>query len=356
LSPFKIWQGYRALNWGASPYFKALKQPKHKQFRNTHKTQHDCFAELSISSIIINQTMHSECTMTQNKYQSIGLTRNIHADVGDVLDTLYQHLLTQGYKVVLGKSCEDWVKGNELAFLPLDEFAEKVDLTIVLGGDGTLLTAARALSDHNVPIIGVNLGRLGFLVDVPKDTMLEEVDKILAGDCTPEERFLLEGRVIRDGEEIVKEYAFNDVILHNRKEIRMVEYSIHIDGLHVNDDRADGLIVCTPTGSTAYSLSSGGPILYPTLEAIALVPVCPHTLSHRPLVVNSKSHITITIDEKNVTAAQVTFDGQANQHLQAGDRIEIRTKSRTVTLLHPADYNYYDILREKLHWGNNLTR
>ena len=294
--------------------------------------------------------------MSSKHYHFIGLTRSIHADVGDALDVLYQHLIGHGYCVVLGKSCRGCIQARDVTFCALEEFAEKVDLTIVLGGDGTLLTAARALSDHDVPIIGVNLGRLGFLVDVPKGSMLEEIDAILAGEHTEETRFLLEGRLIRGNREIAREYAFNDVILHNRQEVRMIEYTIHVDGQYVNNDRADGLIVSTPTGSTAYSLSSGGPILHPTLEAIALIPICPHTLSHRPLVISSSSHITLTIDGQESTQAQVTFDGQANQAFKAGDQIDIRAKSRTVTLLHPKGYDYYNILRAKLHWGNNLTR
>lgn len=292
-----------------------------------------------------------------SQYKIIGLTRNIHADMGDTLQKLYAHLMALGYTVVLGKSCDGWVKSDNAQYYGLDDFAQKVDLAIVLGGDGTLLTAARALSDKGVPIIGINLGRLGFLVDVSsQDTMLEQVDAILAGDCREEERFLLEGRVLRDGQCIAKESALNDVILHNRKEVRMIEYTVSIDGRHVNHDRADGLIVATPTGSTAYALSSGGPILYPTLQAISLVPICPHTLSHRPLVVNADSLISLQVGPHCGIAAQVTFDGQANQELQAGDRVEIQRKAKGITLLHPKDYDFYSVLRAKLRWGDKLTR
>lgn len=292
-------------------------------------------------------------------YRSIGLTRNLHADVGDTLNQLYQYLTATGYQVVLGKSCRGWVHSEDEneSYYGLDEFSELVDLTIVLGGDGTLLTAARALSDYNVPIIGINLGRLGFLVDVStQNAMLDQVSEILSGECVREDRFLLEGKVLRKGQCIAHEMAFNDVVIHNRKEVRMIEYSVAIDGVHVNHDRADGLVVSTPTGSTAYALSSGGPILYPTLEAITLVPICPHTLSHRPLVVSSDSVISIDIDPRCGTTTQVTFDGQANQQLEPGDVIEIRRKEKTVTLLHPKDYDFFSILRAKLRWGDNLTR
>jgi NAD+ kinase len=292
-----------------------------------------------------------------SQYKTIGLTRNIHADMGDTLQKLYEHLLTEGYEVVLGRSCDGWVSSEGAQYHALDDFSQKIDLAIVLGGDGTLLTAARALSDKGVPIIGINLGRLGFLVDVStQGTMLEQVDAILEGDCHEEERFLLEGRVMRNGECIAKECALNDVILHNRKEVRMIEYSVSIDGRHVNHDRADGLIVATPTGSTAYALSSGGPILYPTLQAISLVPICPHTLSHRPLVVNADSLISLQIDPNCDITAQVTFDGQGNQQLQAGDSVEIRRKTKGIKLLHPKDYDFYSVLRAKLRWGDKLTR
>ncbi len=295
--------------------------------------------------------------MTKQPYPRIGLTRNIHADVGDTLQQLYDYLSAAGYQVVLGRSCEGWVKADTLHYHSLQAFADSIDLAIVLGGDGTLLTAARALSDKGVPIIGVNLGRLGFLVDVStQHNMLAQIEAILQGDCTTEERFLLEGRVIRNGQCIARECAFNDVILHNRQEVRMIEYSVSIDGKHVNHDRADGLIVATPTGSTAYALSSGGPILHPSLSAIALVPICPHTLSHRPIVVGADSQISLQIDSDCEVGAQVTFDGQANQSLAPGDTIAISRKAGNIQLLHPQDYDFYNTLRAKLRWGDNLTR
>lgn len=290
-------------------------------------------------------------------YKRIGLTRNIHADVGDTLEKLYLHLQQSGYELVLGKSCEGWINADNLDYQDIHSFAANIDLAIVLGGDGTLLTAARALSDQQVPIIGINLGRLGFLVDVStENTMLEQIDAILEGNCIEEERFLLEGQIVRDGDIVAQECAFNDVILHNSKEVRMIEYTVSIDGKHVSHDRADGLIVSTPTGSTAYALSSGGPILHPTLEAITLVPVCPHTLSHRPLVVSASSDIVLRVDPECSVKAQVTFDGQANQVLQAGDEIRIRRKANSVTLLHPDNYDFFNTLRAKLRWGDNLTR
>lgn len=291
------------------------------------------------------------------KYKTIGLTRSLHSDVGQSLQSLYNHLIETGYIVVLGNSCKDWITGDDLNFVDINEFVESIDLAIVLGGDGTLLTAGRALSDYQVPIIGVNLGRLGFLVDVSiNDGMLAQISAILNGDCIEERRFLLQGEVIKDGKVVHTGSAMNDVILNNRKKVRMLEYTVDIDDKMVSIDRADGLIVSTPTGSTAYALSSGGPILSPTMDAIALVPICPHTLSHRPLVIGSDSEITVTLDPNLQGAAQVTFDGQANTRLHAGDSVRITKKPNPITLLHPKDYDFYTVLREKLRWGDNLTR
>lgn len=291
------------------------------------------------------------------QYQTIGITRSLHSDVGQSLQKLYQHLLDSGYKVVLGQSCKDWVEDQSVHFAHINEFVTSIDLAIVLGGDGTLLTAGRALSDHNVPIIGVNLGRLGFLVDVSiNENMLNQISAILNGDCIEETRFLLQGDILREGTVKHTGSALNDVILNNRKHVRMLEYTVEIDGKMVSIDRADGLIVSTPTGSTAYALSSGGPILSPTMDAIALVPICPHTLSHRPLVVGADSEIVVTLDPHLEGTAQVTFDGQANKTLKAGDSVRITKKPNPITLLHPKDYDFYTVLREKLRWGDNLTR
>lgn len=291
------------------------------------------------------------------QYKTIGLTRSLHSDVGQNLQQLHDHLINAGHTVVLGNSCKNWVKGEALTFVGIDEFVQCIDLAIVLGGDGTLLTAGRALSDYEVPIIGVNLGRLGFLVDVSSnENMLSQISAILNGACIKESRFLLQGDVIRNGEVTHSGSALNDVILNNRKHVRMLEYTVYIDGKMVSIDRADGLIVSSPTGSTAYALSSGGPILSPTMNAIALVPICPHTLSHRPLVVGADSEITVTLDPNLQGSAQVTFDGQANKSLKAGDSIRITKKANPITLLHPENYDFYTVLREKLHWGDNLTR
>jgi NAD+ kinase len=202
-----------------------------------------------------------------------------------------------------------------------------------------------------VPIVGVNLGRLGFLVDVSPDTMTERLEEILSGQYTEEQRFLVETEIIRDDTVVQTASALNDVVLRIKNVVRMIEFETWIDGNFVNIQRADGMVVSTPTGSTAYALSGGGPILHPSLEAMLVLPICPHTLSSRPIVVDSGSDIEIRIRENISETGQVVSDGQNNIDVAAGDRVRVRRKDRKIRLLHPADYDYFSILREKLHWG-----
>lgn len=240
---------------------------------------------------------------------------------------------------------------NKSPILSRSELAQQIDAAIVIGGDGTLLDAARTLVDHEVPIIGVNIGRLGFLVDVSPDQMTEEIEQILQGNYYAEERTLLTASIQRNGETVFSSLALNDVVLHVRDAVRMIEFETRIDGLKVHRQRADGIVVATPTGSTAYSLSGGGPILHPELDAFTLVPICPHTLSNRPIVVNSKSRIEIQFLSHNTTRAQVSFDGQANFDLEPDDTITIKRDHHKLRLIHPKHYDYYQILRKKLRWS-----
>ncbi|MFC1589827.1 NAD(+) kinase, partial [Pseudomonadota bacterium] len=232
-----------------------------------------------------------------------------------------------------------------------DELGNRCDIVITVGGDGTMLNAARSLADKDVPLIGINIGRLGFLADVSPDEIDTVLDDILSGRHIREERFLLEANVIRDNKVIFTADALNDVVVHVRDVARMIEFETHINDQFVNHQRADGLIISTPTGSTAYALSSGGPILQSNLDAITLVPICPHTLSSRPLVVNSNSEVDILISETKQAIAQVTCDGQTSFDVDIGDHIIIKRKQHTITLLHPQEHNNFDILRAKLGWS-----
>ncbi|MDH5257512.1 MAG: NAD(+) kinase, partial [Gammaproteobacteria bacterium] len=233
------------------------------------------------------------------------------------------------------------------------EMGESCDLVIAMGGDGTLLSAARSLSSYSVPMVGINLGTLGFLTDIVASQTKEKLSEILDGQYIAEDRLLLNVKIIRDGEQINESIAFNDVVVHKWEEARMLEFETIIDGGFVNTQRSDGLIIATPTGSTAYALSGGGPIVHPTLNAFLLVPICPHTLSQRPLVVHGDSSVDVTVSTSGHARAQVTCDGQINLGVIGGDKICIKKLEKKVTLLHPLDYNYYEILRAKLHWGGH---
>lgn len=227
----------------------------------------------------------------------------------------------------------------------------RADLAIVLGGDGSMLSAARALAPYGVPLVGVNQGRLGFTTDIALATMRKSVAAIISGDYAAETRFMLEGRVIRQGKQIAKMVALNDVVVSKGPMGRLIELLVHVDGAFVYDMRSDGLIAATPTGSTAYSLSSGGPILHPTVPAIALVPVCPHTLSNRPIAVPDRAEIVISM--KRAADAKIHMDGQAQADLAEGDVVSVRRARHVVRLVHPPGYDYFAMLRSKLRWSEN---
>ncbi len=227
---------------------------------------------------------------------------------------------------------------------------EQADLVIVLGGDGSMLAAARAFAQLEIPLLCINLGRLGFLADIPLHDMEPVLTKIFEGNLIEEQRLLLQMEIFCDGEVIATEPAFNDVVLHKLESLRMVEFETFIDDRSVHQQRADGMIVSTPTGSTAYALSTGGPIADPSLESILLVPVSPHAMTIRPMVVPASSRVEIKLIAPT-TVARVSYDGQGNIKLSAGDLLRITASDHRVRLIHPANYDYFELLRTKLHWG-----
>jgi NAD+ kinase len=235
----------------------------------------------------------------------------------------------------------------------MDALGQVCDLVIVVGGDGSLLRGARALAKYPVPLLGVNRGRLGFLTDITPEDIERKVADVLAGHYTSEKRFLLDMEVRRGDNIIAESDALNDVVLHPGKFIHMLQFEIWVDGVFVTSQRSDGVIVATPTGSTAYSLSGGGPILHPTLDAIVVVPMNPHTLSSRPIVVGGNSEILLLVGEHNRAEPMVTCDGHSHAELQTGDQIIIRKKPDLLELLHPLDYNFYERCRSKLGWGGH---
>ena len=287
-------------------------------------------------------------------FQQVGLIGKYgDPNIRDRLVTLQQWLKLQGMRVLLDESTAQSLPDLSIPIATRQEIGERCDLVIVIGGDGSFLNAARSLADFPVALLGVNLGRLGFLADISPTDMTQTLGKILAGDYVEEKRLLVQAQILRKGEVLFENCALNDIVLHQWDVARMIEMETSIDGHHVYRLRADGLIISTPTGSTAYALSGGGPIIHPELELLELVPICPHTLNNRPLVVSASSNIEILLCDNNQTQAQITFDGQNNYRLEPGDRIRITRREKRIRLLHPVDQNYFSILRAKLNWGQS---
>jgi len=286
------------------------------------------------------------------KFKVIGIVTKPQAEsVRETLHALFAYLTRKNCTIILDQKIPQAINNGAFESLDRDTLGKRCDLVIAVGGDGTILNAARSLAHAHVPLVGINAGRLGFLADISPDELETSLDEILSGIYREEQRFLLETKVLRDGDVIFEGDSFNDVVVHIRNIARMLEFETRINDEFVNHQRADGIVVSTPTGSTAYALSSGGPILHATLDAITLVPISPHTLSSRPLVVDSSSQINIMICNTNEGNAQVTCDGHLSTDAQVGDHICIKRKQDTVTLLHPRQHEYFEILRAKLHWG-----
>ncbi len=228
---------------------------------------------------------------------------------------------------------------------------ERADLAIVLGGDGTMLNAARQLARYDVPLVGVNQGRLGFMTDIARDDMLTSIDDLLAGRFTPEKRMLLDAEIVRSGESVASNLALNEVVVDKAGVGRLIEFELFIDDEFVYSLRSDGLIASTPTGSTAYSLSAGGPILHTHMSCIALVPLCPHSLTNRPILVSDESWIEVRI--VHASDSRLYFDGQVTFDLRPHDSVRIRRSDFSICLLHPPGYSYFAMLREKLHWNKH---
>jgi NAD+ kinase len=237
--------------------------------------------------------------------------------------------------------------------LPAKALAAKADLLIVVGGDGTLLKAAQLIAARPIPLVGVNLGKLGFLADITPEQVQEDIAAMLEGNYTHEERMMLEAHAQRGKSAEAPRTALNDVVVHKSDGGRLIEFETWVDGHFLCAYRADGIVMATPTGSTAYALSGGGPIVHPAMDAMALVPICPHTLGDRPIVVSGESRIEVRIGDAHGGAAQVTWDGQHAETLNAGDRVEVRRAPKRITFIHPRGYDYYKILRSKLHWGRS---
>jgi len=282
-------------------------------------------------------------------FNSIGLIGK-HGDptLHDTLNRLSRFLIERGHQVVIEDATDRRLAGTQIETASLEEIGRRCDLAIIVGGDGTLLHTARNLADHKVPLLGVNLGRLGFLADVSPDRMTATLDQVFRGHYSEEQRSLLRAEI--DGQ---YETALNDVVVHKWNTARMIEFEIYIDDVFVDTQRSDGLIVSTPTGSTAYALSGGGPLLHPGLNATLLVPICPHRLSNRPIVVSGDSTIEIRVcHHTELEHVRVTCDGQSCMSMNASNII-VHKHAQQVHLIHPEGHDHFNLLRAKLGWGEH---
>ncbi len=260
------------------------------------------------------------------------------------------HLRKRGITVLASAAADPSRTLTGATHVDEPELAARADLVVAIGGDGTLLHAARHVAARDVPLVGINRGRLGFLTDVLPEQMLDAIDAILGGDYLAERRLMVAAR-LRETASGDALFALNDIVLQKGATGRLVDFTTDVDGTYVNTHRGDGLIVATPTGSTAYALSCSGPIIQPNVNALVMVPICPHTLSDRPLVLPSTSTIRITLDHDGGSVAHVVCDGEPLGRMKTGDTLTVSLARETATLLHPRDYNYYELLRSKLNWG-----
>lgn len=287
-------------------------------------------------------------------FRNIGIVGREGNGVAETLQRLVRFLQSRELTVVLGDEIAPLMQANDLRVSPRKMIGELCDLIIVVGGDGSFLGAARTLSRQPAPVLGINRGRLGFLTDISPDELETQIGSVLDGNYTLEKRFLLNVEVKRNGEPVGVGEALNDVVVNSGTSAHMMEFDLYIDGEFVYRQRSDGLIISTPTGSTAYSMSGGGPIMHPKLDAIALVPMFPHTLSSRPIVVDGKSEIKIVIRTDNKIPAPVICDGQEVIPTHPGDVVYVRKKPHKMTLIHPSGHSFYASCRDKLGWGGKL--
>lgn len=276
------------------------------------------------------------------KYQS--------PDVAESVLEIARFLRSQGRNVWMEQGTASSIGGvGDYPVATYEQIGAEAHLAVVVGGDGTMLNTARRLAENAVPLVGVNLGRLGFLTDISRANAQARLGEIIEGRFIEESRFMLDAEVLRGGTRVFSTLALNDVVVNKGELGRMIEFDLAIDGEYVYTQRSDGMIVSTPTGSTAYALSANGPILHPSVGGIALVPLCPHALTARPVTLPDSSRIDISLLLPH--DARVHFDGQSRFDLRAGDCVRITRSPLALRLLHPVGYSYYAMLREKLHWS-----
>jgi NAD+ kinase len=272
------------------------------------------------------------------------------------IDTLVQHLQSKSKTVFLDSaSCHDFpCERYGVKVIDREALAQHIDVAVVVGGDGTFLDVARSIVDYNIPILGINLGRLGFLTDISPKEMIATIDDMMNGFYECDERNLIRVVIQKDDEVLFDQLAFNDVVIHKTESPRMIEFETFVDNRFFNSQRSDGMIISTPTGSTAYGLSAGGPILDPTLDVLSLVAINPHTMSNRPYVISGKSVVELRPHENCDGTAQIICDGQITYLISAGYRTIVTRHPKFIRLLHPKGHDHFELLRAKLHWGDKL--
>ncbi|MDR0781981.1 MAG: NAD(+) kinase [Pseudomonadales bacterium] len=293
------------------------------------------------------------------QFSTIGIiSRRDNRDIVDSLNVLTAFLQQQkGVDIVVDDNVSELLAPHSFRVCAREAMGELCELVIVVGGDGSMLKAAAVLAEQKLPVVGINRGRLGFLTDILPDAIEQSLGPILAGHYKVEGRFLLDVNLTRGGNTQFIGSAMNDIVLHPGIAAQMIEFELYIDGQYVYNQASDGLIVATPTGSTAYAMSAGGPIMHPGLDALVLVPMYPHSLSSRPIVVGSNSEIRVVVGERhNYSAPQISCDGSVEFTTQAGDVLTIVRKPRELRLLHPENYDYYATCRSKLMWSHRPGR
>lgn len=288
-------------------------------------------------------------------FQRIGLLGNLDLpEVKESLHRLETFLISQGRDVVYEQQTAKLVNWPVGKVFSITDSSDVIDLGIVVGGDGSMLSASRKMASFGIPLLGINRGRLGFLTDISPDEIEERVLPVLMGDYKQTRRFMLETTVMRDGELVGTGTAVNDIALHPGMSARMMTFELYVDGEFVYSQRSDGLIVATPTGSTAYALSAGGPLLFPELDAMVVVPLNPHTLSSRPIALQGSAQLELRVSTRNELQPVLTCDGQNDIVTKPGDIITIARHKHDILLIHPKDNNFYSVCRSKLGWGSRL--
>ena len=291
------------------------------------------------------------------EFKKIGLVgRPDHAGVVDSLSRLLVFLGDRALDIVMDEATTGLLDKPDVTSCVLAEMSQHCDLVIVVGGDGSMLNIARYMASEQIPVIGVNRGKLGFLTDILPEEIDIRIEEVLSGHYSIEKRFLLDAYIRKGGAETYLGSALNDVVLHPGKAAQMIEFELFVDDRFVYSQESDGLIVATPTGSTAYALSAGGPIMHPDLDAVVLVPMYPHSLSSRPIVVDGDSEIRLVVAEKESLQPQVSCDGILYYTAASGDEILVRKKSMPLLLIHPPNHSFYQACRSKLGWGSRLVR